>query len=961
MAAGPETLLRYIRRLVIPSEPDEATDAALLGRFISARDQRAFTALVDRHGPLVFDVCHRVLGDVHDAEDAFQATFLVLARKAAAVHPREALPAWLHGVARRVALKARSARARPFRKAGPLAAPPADPRPDPLVELSARELLMIIDDELQRLPEVYRLPVILCCLEGRTLEEAARQLGWTPGSVKGRLERGRARLHARLVRRGLTLSAALATAELSRGAGSATAVAQLVASTVRAAMVFVAGPTAVGQASSRAAVLAGEVVNALALARLKIPAALLLATGLLTTGLLLSRATPTPPATAWPIRSSPSLTKDSPAPTAPAAVAKNEPGARGDEADAPIEVSGRVFGPDGKPFTGAKLYVGYSVRHHARDFSVRQTACPLRATSGADGRFHFTFARSDLDARWLDDSRPAVVAVAGGYGPDWVELGESSQGAGLTLKLVEDLPVNGRILNQNRQPVVGAKVLVRDVLSNTEEKVTRFLEGPIDPWSPKSWRGPFPEQPPSATTDADGRFRVTGLGRDRIVSFVLVGPAIRHTSFTAVTRPSTPALSARRFNSATFEHVAFPSQSIRGVVRDRATGSPVAGVRLFALLDDPPAVTDENGRFEILGCPKMPRGYAIMAQPQAGQPYFAAKTELPDRPGFDPLTVDLDLVSGIPLTGQVTDQATGKPPRAAVVEYYPLFPNTHSSKLRHCPAMAASSALVRLDGSYSLAVLPGPGVVCVTASPRNSYAVAMVDDKELDNLCHDRAGAWSPDQAPARDGGQRPHTAVGASGKGVLCVDKYHALSLINPDEKVESLTLDLRLQPARRLPGTVVGPDGRPLTGVEVVGLTALPYDEMLDSATFTVEGLNPRRSRELIFRHKEKGLGKVLTLRGDVTGPLAIHLEPCGSITGRMVDKGGKPVPEITFHSWGGSLPGGPAKTDREGRFHVALLPGLKYSLGLSGPRRLLKQVGKIEVESGRSKDLGDLPVSD
>src|SRR5262245_43794279 len=209
MASSTDTLLRYIRRLVIPSQPDEATDAALLARFLAARDERAFAALVERHGPLVLHVCRRVLGNVHDAEDAFQATFLVLARKAETVHPREALAAWLHGVARRVALKARTARARRARLARPLEAPAADPRPDPLAALSARELLLIVDEELQRLPPVNRLPLILCCLEGHSLEETARQLGWTTGSVKGRLERGRQRLHERLLRRGLTLSAAL--------------------------------------------------------------------------------------------------------------------------------------------------------------------------------------------------------------------------------------------------------------------------------------------------------------------------------------------------------------------------------------------------------------------------------------------------------------------------------------------------------------------------------------------------------------------------------------------------------------------------------------------------------------------------------------------------------------------------------------------------------------------------------
>src|SRR5262245_46927680 len=243
MAAGREILVQRINRLAPGFDPHGLSDADLLGRFVTDRDQAAFAALVDRYGPLVLHVCRRVLGDVHDAEDAFQATFLVLTRKAAAIRPRESLAAWLHGVARRVALKARTARARRLRDVGPPPGPVVDARPDPLADLSARELLTLVDAEVRRLPEVYRLPVILCCLEGLTQEEAARQLGWTPASVRGRLERGRARLHTRMVRRGLTLSAALAAVELSRGVGSAAVVCRWAAPTVGAAMAFAAGRT----------------------------------------------------------------------------------------------------------------------------------------------------------------------------------------------------------------------------------------------------------------------------------------------------------------------------------------------------------------------------------------------------------------------------------------------------------------------------------------------------------------------------------------------------------------------------------------------------------------------------------------------------------------------------------------------------------------------------------------------
>src|SRR5262249_8041124 len=154
----------------------------------------AFAALVGRHGPLVLGVSRRLLWDDRDAEDAFQATFLVLARKARSLRRPESVPAWLHGVARRVALRARRRR-RPVASLSRLHEP-ADWRPDPLAAVSVRELLVALDEEIARLPEAYRLPLVLCGLEGRSVEEAARTLGWSHGSVKGRLERGRKQLHA---------------------------------------------------------------------------------------------------------------------------------------------------------------------------------------------------------------------------------------------------------------------------------------------------------------------------------------------------------------------------------------------------------------------------------------------------------------------------------------------------------------------------------------------------------------------------------------------------------------------------------------------------------------------------------------------------------------------------------------------------------------------------------------------
>jgi RNA polymerase sigma factor (sigma-70 family) len=275
--------------MVAAADADPASDAALLDHFVRERDENAFAALLARHGPMVQGVCRRVLHDTHHAEDAFQATFLVLARKAATVRPPDRLAAWLHGVARQVALRLlRGETRRCRREAHRTLSRPTAVAAQPLEELSARELLLIFDEELQRLPQAYRLPLTLCCLEGLTQEEAARRLGWSAGSVKGRLDRGRARLHTRLARRGLTLAGVLAAVELSRG----TAPAMPAAPTVRAALAFVAGQGQPG----RAALLAEGVIRGAILGRWKVAALVLMSVGLAAAAGVLARPKPAAPA-----------------------------------------------------------------------------------------------------------------------------------------------------------------------------------------------------------------------------------------------------------------------------------------------------------------------------------------------------------------------------------------------------------------------------------------------------------------------------------------------------------------------------------------------------------------------------------------------------------------------------------------------------------------------------------------
>lgn len=237
MPASPQPALALFLRALDGSSRGD-TDGQLLERFLSQRDEVAFTALVGRHGSMVLSVCRRILGNVADAEDAFQATFLVLVRKAAALTRRAVLGDFLHGVARRTALKARGALARRRAKEQAMA------RPAARSQEMRNDWLPLLDEQLARLPEKYRLPILLCDLEGRTRGEAAERLGWPEGTVAGRLARGREMLAKRLTRQGLALSAGSVAAALLPQPAVAGVPAALEEATVKAANLFVLGPAA---------------------------------------------------------------------------------------------------------------------------------------------------------------------------------------------------------------------------------------------------------------------------------------------------------------------------------------------------------------------------------------------------------------------------------------------------------------------------------------------------------------------------------------------------------------------------------------------------------------------------------------------------------------------------------------------------------------------------------------------
>ncbi len=255
------------------------SDAHLMRRFIARRDDLAFAKIVERHGPMVMGVCHRILADEQEAEDAFQATFLVLARKADSLREASTLPAWLHRTAFRISLRCRANRHQ--RRETTLESAVMLENHPALVQIASDHHRSVLDEELNRLPARLRLPLFLCCIEGKSREEAAGQLGWSVGSLKGRLERARATLRRRLSLRGISLSVALSLWMQSHSTAQAAVAPSLVACTVQAGTQFAAGKPAIGYVTVNALHLANGSLSFMPVALIKPIAGSLVTCGLL--------------------------------------------------------------------------------------------------------------------------------------------------------------------------------------------------------------------------------------------------------------------------------------------------------------------------------------------------------------------------------------------------------------------------------------------------------------------------------------------------------------------------------------------------------------------------------------------------------------------------------------------------------------------------------------------------------
>jgi protocatechuate 3,4-dioxygenase beta subunit len=822
----------------------------------------------------------------------------------------------------------------------------------------------VLDEEIQCLPSCFRQAFVLCVLEGKSGPEAAAELGCKEGTVKSRVNRARQTLQRQLARRGIHLAALLAALSLTENAGRASLPAALASATVRSGLLVAAGEPAAGVIPTHVAALAAGVTRAMFLTKAKIATVALLALALIATsaGVL---AHQTLAAEGQPAESRK---------PEPAAV---KPPAADEKADG-IEVSGRVVDPDGRPFAGAKVFF-------ARFILLGGGPQPPAVTSDAEGRFRLYvswtgYPEKDMKALWM---RGAVVAVGQGCGFGWAGTDNAEKLANLTIKLAKDVPIQGRVIDLQGKPIAGVSVQVRGVRCREDGgDLKAFVEAlqtkkyAHRPYWPEMWLDPaLLELPRPAVTDADGKFRLTGISGECLVGLRFAGPTIETAEVYAMTRPAPTIVTPRSedrpelgndvCHGNTFDHAAAPTRPVGGIVRDRDTGKPLAGVTIRARLGsarehfvgDPfiDTTTDEEGRYRLVGLSREGK-HRLEALPAPGQTYLPVAKTPPAAPGLDPVTVDFALKRGVLIHGRVTDKATGKPV-PALVQYFAFEDNPH---LREAPGLlhdrrGNDNGEVRTakDGSYTLVGLPGRGLLAAKAADRQEEGRYLMGQG-----ADDIKGARLGDSFDTQPRGCDPA--------------EFNTLAEVNPARDAESIVCDLALDPGKTVTGTIVDPDGQPVKGASIDGVRGVWFKvKDLPTAEFRVPGVDPQHPRWYFVRHHGRNLGAVVLFKGDEPAPVTVRLQRCATITGRVVDEDGLPRPawimsvieteqlkgKDSFGVHGSPL----ERTGKDGRFRIeGVIPG--HNVGVYAGKNTTyfdPLVTGLTLKAGEVKDLGEVKV--
>ncbi len=448
-------LIQHLRRTILVPDRASLTDGQLLEDYINRRDEAAFADLVWRHGPMVWGVCRRLLCNHHDAEDAFQATFLVLVRKATSIVPREMVANWLYGVAHQTALKARATAATRKSRERQVA---TIPEPAVAEHDLRHDLQPLLDRELSRLPNKYRSVLVLCDLEGKTRKEAARQLGVPEGTVAGQLARARTMLAQRMTRHGLAVSGAALTAVLSKEVASAGVPDSLLLSTIKAASLLAAGAAVAGTISVEVATLVEGVMKTMLLTKLRsgmtATVALLVTLGI-GAGLLGYGTEKLVAKRAGSESDGKTTVADAPGSSA--------------QADKPprpvVKLRGAVLTAEGKPAAGAVVWAAQF--HHS----------PLqRQETTADAKGSYTLQLGP--GEWWVWARRGTQGGEGQMQSGTIRIVAGQDPEPRTIRLEERGTFRGRLLQaETGQPIPGCKLFIDNGLVLTADSAGRFEVG----------------------------------------------------------------------------------------------------------------------------------------------------------------------------------------------------------------------------------------------------------------------------------------------------------------------------------------------------------------------------------------------------------------------------------------------------------------------------------------------------
>jgi len=947
-------VLRAVRTAV----PDEATDRELLTRFAKG-DQTAFAALVNRHGGMVLGVCRRVLPTVQDAEDACQAAFLVLARKASDRTWQSSIANWLYTTSRRIASRAnRAASRRAKRESRPVARVTASA----LDQMTGREAFAALDEELDRLPPIYREPLVLCYLEGLTRDEAAVRLRVPPATLKSQLDRGRKRLGDALTKRGVALGAGLlALAATSRARASPPRLIEA----IRAA--------AAGDVPPAVAALAkGAAVNGI-VKKLLLGVTLLAAAAILGLGL-----------------GQPTTSTAGPPPD------KAMPAKGGDKKDAPAikselkeenrTITGKVIDPDGKPVANVEII------HRPIDGTAT-----VVAKTAADGTFKVTVPMKSPGSH--------LFPRLDGFASNEYLMPATNTPAEKTFQFVKDTPIRGRLIDTQGQPVAGASVVVRH-LSGYGDTLDKFLADwqkrpgdshvPESKWSVsfRSWDNRKPANAGemfAAVTDKEGRFTIAHVGSERLANLHVRGPGIAEAGFEIVLRTG---FDPTPYNRETLEKLKSPyafigynpmlyppdtaivaeaEKPIRGVVKETATGKPRAGVTVT--LSEPRnhrmprlfATTDADGRYEIHGAKKSNEyELSVKRDPETGM--MGRTVKLRDTPAYEPIVADIGVAKGIVLAGRLLDDQTDDPVHGYVC--VGVLSDNESAKSR--PEFDSPDCYdyveANKDGVYRTVVPPGP--ILIMAGIRQSGIGKGPTESKYQQMKTD------PDYPQYFDKQMSGFRAPG--GVTTIMQGQWCKVLKLKPEET--ELTFDVRFKRASQFTVKVQDSDGRPLTGVIAAGNTARDWavPETCEKEICTVYELDTAKPRFIAFLEPKTKLVGTLTLKGDEKEPAKATLGLAGRVKGKLVDKTGQPIANAVVNvsyehraadeinrrvngDWRATERN--IETNAAGEFEIGtVIPGEKFTVYGRKKDRFLEptdRTKKFTVTAGGTKDLGSLTM--